>query len=419
MFADRVDAGRRLAGLLLHLAHVDPVVMGLTRGGVVVAAEVARMLAAPLDLMAAHRPTVPLHPESARGAIRERGGRLVRMKQPEQVPGAGGARIDLNGRVVLIVDDGIVTGSTALTACRTARVEGAAEVVVAAPVASREAVEALARAADEVVVVEIPEPFTTIADSYANFTEPTDEQVISLIESWPTPLPTGSDPLPHVGGIDREVEVAAGTVILPGRLTVPESAIGVVMFAHGSGSSRHSPRNRFVAREMNAARIATLLFDLLTPSEEGDRANVFDIELIGRRLTEATRRLTETPDVAGLPLGYFGASTGAAAALWAAAELGEVIRAVVSRGGRPDLASDRLGDVRSPTLLLVGGDDRAVLALNRDALGRLGAFGRLEIVAGAGHLFEEPGALEAAAALAVGWFRKHLGAEGTFRSSPR
>lgn len=219
--------------------------------------------------------------------------------------------------------------------------------------------------------------------------------------------------------VDREVELVAGTVILPGRLTVPESAIGVVMFAHGSGSSRHSPRNRFVAREMNAARIATLLFDLLTPSEEGDRANVFDIELIGRRLTEATRRLTETPDVAGLPLGYFGASTGAAAALWAAAELGEVIRAVVSRGGRPDLASDRLGDVRSPTLLVVGGDDRAVLALNRDALGRLGAFGRLEIVSGAGHLFEEPGALEAAAALAVGWFRKHLGAEGTFRSSPR
>jgi putative phosphoribosyl transferase len=199
-----------------------------------------------------------------------------------------------------------------------------------------------------------------------------------------------------------------------------------VVFAHGSGSSRHSARNRYVASVLNQARLGTLLFDLLTAEEEVDRANVFDIALLARRLTGATGWLRAQPGTARLPVGYFGASTGAAAALLAAAEPGADIAAVVSRGGRPDLASPRLGLVRAPTLLIVGGNDEAVLALNRRAQAELRCENDLAVVPGATHLFEEPGTLAAAAALARDWFTGHLPAPpsptpaegGPGRSSP-
>lgn len=201
---------------------------------------------------------------------------------------------------------------------------------------------------------------------------------------------------------------ATGRLELPGDLTVPPGAVGCVAFAHGSGSSRLSPRNRLVSGVLHEAGIATLLFDLLTPREAEARENVFDIGLLAGRLAGATRWLAERPETAALPLGYFGASTGAAAALCAAADLGGRIRAVVSRGGRPDLAGARLADVRSPTLLIVGGDDALVLELNREALSRLPGEAALEVVPGATHLFEEPGALERVAALACDWFVRHL-----------
>jgi putative phosphoribosyl transferase len=180
-----------------------------------------------------------------------------------------------------------------------------------------------------------------------------------------------------------------------------------VIFAHGSGSSRHSPRNVQVAGALNAAGLETLLFDLLTSDEESDRANVFDIPLLAERLEAATAWLLgETGQ--DRAIGYFGASTGAAAALWAAAAPGPTISAVVSRGGRPDLAGPRLDRVSSPTLLIVGGDDREVLELNRQAQSRLRAETRLEVIPGATHLFEEPGALEGVSRLAVDWFNVHL-----------
>jgi putative phosphoribosyl transferase len=199
-----------------------------------------------------------------------------------------------------------------------------------------------------------------------------------------------------------------GGLELPGILTAPPGATGCVAFAHGSGSSRLSPRNRFVADVLTEAGIGTLLFDLLTPEEEVDRRNVFDIGLLASRLEGATTWLGGHPAAGGLPLGYFGASTGAAAALWAAADFGERVRAVVSRGGRPDLAGPKLEVVRSPTLLVVGGFDELVLTLNREALARLGPESELQIVPGATHLFEEPGALEQVAALARDWFLRHL-----------
>jgi pimeloyl-ACP methyl ester carboxylesterase len=213
----------------------------------------------------------------------------------------------------------------------------------------------------------------------------------------------------------REAVVAADGVALPGELRLPPSAGSVVVFAHGSGSSRLSPRNIQVARRLNDAGLGTLLFDLLTEGEALDRANVFNVSLLARRLRAARQRLREEPETESLPVGYFGASTGAAAALWAAAEYGADVRAIVSRGGRPDLAGSRLELVRAPTLLIVGGGDEVVLELNERALTHLRACEHeLAVVPGATHLFEEPGALERVAELASDWFTRHL-----VRSSPQ
>jgi putative phosphoribosyl transferase len=203
--------------------------------------------------------------------------------------------------------------------------------------------------------------------------------------------------------------IPAGETSLPGLLTLPREGGGMVIFAHGSGSSRFSPRNRFVAESLHEAGLGTLLFDLLTPVEERDRANVFDIPLLGARLAETARWVRELPELEGTPIGYFGASTGAAAALWAASEPGAGIGAVVSRGGRPDLTGERLALVRAPTLLIVGSRDTVVVELNRQALQQLRGEARIELVAGATHLFEEPGTLEEVARLARQWFLAHLG----------
>lgn len=207
---------------------------------------------------------------------------------------------------------------------------------------------------------------------------------------------------------DQEVQVGVGSVALAGHLTIPAHATGIVVFAHGSGSSRHSPRNRYVAEVLNASGIATLLFDLLTPDEERNRANVFDIGLLADRLVGVTGWLASQPDTAALPVGYFGASTGAGAALMAAADPRVKVAAVVSRGGRPDLAGESLTKVRAPTLLIVGGRDEPVLELNRRAQAAMAGDCELRIVVGATHVFEEPGTLEQVAALGRDWFIEHL-----------
>ncbi len=207
---------------------------------------------------------------------------------------------------------------------------------------------------------------------------------------------------------DRDAVVRAGTLALPGHLRVPEGAAGIVVFVHGSGSSRHSPRNRYVASVLNRAGLGTLLFDLLTADEEADRANVFDIDLLAGRLLMVTAWLREQAWAVPARIGWFGASTGAAAALWAAAEPDTDVSAVVSRGGRPDLAGPRLASVRAPTLFIVGGLDTVVLDLNRAAKAQLRCPSELAVVADATHLFEEPGTLAVAAGLARDWFRRHL-----------
>jgi putative phosphoribosyl transferase len=209
----------------------------------------------------------------------------------------------------------------------------------------------------------------------------------------------------------RSRNVLIGEMRLEGMLALPETPAGLIIFAHGSGSSRLSPRNNRVAESLQADGFATLLFDLLTDEEAGDRANVFDIPLLGHRVGEAIEWAKADPDTAHLPIGVFGASTGAAAALAAAAERPSRVAAVVSRGGRPDLAGPALPRVKSPTLLIVGGHDYQVIELNREARAQMRCPTELDIVAGATHLFEEPGTLEQVVELASGWFTAHCRAE--------
>jgi putative phosphoribosyl transferase len=208
-----------------------------------------------------------------------------------------------------------------------------------------------------------------------------------------------------------EVQIPAGRAVLSGNLTIPENAMELVLFAHGSGSSRHSPRNQFVARTLNRAGLGTLLFDLLTPEEEAldiyTREHRFDIGLLAERLVHATKWARQQEEIRDLRIGYFGSSTGGAAALVAAAELPQDVSAVVSRGGRPDLAGDALPKVQAPTLLIVGGNDHIVINLNEMARDRMRCEVKLEIVPGATHLFEEAGALEHVAKLASEWFVDH------------
>jgi putative phosphoribosyl transferase len=440
-FADRADAGRRLAEQLERFRGEDVVVLGLPRGGVPVAFEVARALGAPLDVIVVRKLGLPFQPELAMGAIGEGGVRIVDrdlvrrtlVSDEELAAVEAGERAELDrrarrfrgdrpptplaGRTAIVVDDGVATGSTARAACQVARAQGAARLVLAVPVGPPDSIAGLRAVADKVVCLEAHRWFVAIGQFYADFSQTPDEEVLDLLErAAAVPAAAAASPHPSTAAAadppvrDEEVEVAAGPVPLAGHLTVPEQALGAVVFAHGSGSSRHSPRNRYVAAVLNDARLATLLFDLLTPDEELDRANVFDIELLAHRLVDVTGWLRAQPGIRGLPIGYFGASTGAAAALWAAAADDVDVAAVVSRGGRPDLAGPKLAAVTAPTLLIVGGDDHVVIGLNHGAQTRLRCENRLAIVPGATHLFEEPGTLQLAAELARDWFVDHLAA---------
>jgi putative phosphoribosyl transferase len=434
MFRDRADAARQLAEQLKwRLGDEDVVVLGLPRGGVPVAFEVARELDAPLDVIVVRKLGVPYQPEVAMGAIGEDGVRVLN-REVFRMAGVGEDELDaverqeraelerrvasfrrsrprasLVGQTAVVVDDGMATGSTARAACQVARAHGASRVILAVPVASQSSLKLLAGVADEVVCLATPAPFYAVGQFYLDFSQISEREVVELLQRADTgmaapPAVVSADPPVR----DEDVVVQVGAVRLVGHLTIPEQCEGLVVFVHGSGSSRHSPRNRFVAGVLNSAGLGTLLFDLLTPDEEFHRAAVFDIELLADRLGAVTRWLEAQPEAKGLRLGYFGASTGAGAALWAAAAPDSSVGAVVSRGGRPDLADSKLDQVRAPTLLIVGGRDVAVLELNRQARLRLHCDSELAVVPGASHLFEEPGTLEEVSQLAADWLLSHL-----------
>lgn len=436
LFADRGEAGRRLAASLERFRDRDPVVVALPRGGVPVGFEVARLLGAPLDVLLVRKVAAPDNPEYGIGAIAEGGFRFIRREEAE-LTGISDPALDLlvatetlelerrrrlyrgdreplavDGRTALLVDDGIATGGTVAVAARALRARGAAAVVLAVPVGPPGVGRRLAADFDEVVCLEEPHGFHAVSQFYVDFAAVPDAEVIHLLSlgrEVPA-LRVGADPPPDPVAGHRTIEVEPEPqVLLEGHLQIPEDARGLVLFAHGSGSSRHSPRNQKVAAHLNRNGFATLLFDLLTPIEAGDRANVFDIGLLARRLMAVTRWAQDDEELRALPVFYFGASTGAGAALRAAAHIGPAVHAVVSRGGRPDLAAGSLEQVRSPTLLIVGGADWQVLALNEEAAENLvNCRHQVAIVPGATHLFEEPGALDLVARLAAEWFSRFL-----------
>lgn len=418
---NRDHAGRQLARSLRRFSMAQPVIVALTSEGVIVARQVADRLGAELDAIVVVPVTDPDEPSIVIGAVSEGGVSVIdrdacarRRLDPVEVETAvhrgvseakrrvltirsGRSLIDLTDRLVILVDDGMVTGVRMSAAVAFARRSGAARVIAAAPLGWRTAVENLQAVADEVVCPAVLSEARTVDDCYEEEEVVTDAEIAGILRLASRHEVVISVVDPH----DRGWQVHSS-------LGVPRGAHGVVVFAHGSGSSRLSPRNQEVAASLNEAGFATVLFDLLTEEESADRSLVFDIGYLATRLVAVVDWCAQDDRLRDLPIGLFGASTGAAAALTAAARRPDRVRAVVSRGGRPDLAEPVLPSVTAPTLLIVGGDDPEVLALNEFALERIAGPSRLEVVPGATHLFEEPGALERVSLLAASWFDEFI-----------
>lgn len=442
IFHDRADAGRQLSERLRPFRNANPLVLALPRGGVPVAYEVARALRAPLDIVAVRKIGAPWQPELGVGAIAE-GGVLVvdtpllrelaipareleeiaeresvELERRVRVYRGGRALPRIEGRTVILVDDGVATGGTAKAAIRAVREHHPRQLILAVPVIAAETADQLAGEVDKLVYLQAPSVFYAVGCWYEVFSQTTDEEVAALLDR--ARQAQLHEAVPPEGSGDGASDLDPLLVSIPceagqleGLLEIPAAPHGIVLFAHGSGSGRHSPRNQHVARVLQNSGLATLLLDLLTADEEREDELTghlrFDIALLARRLFAATRWVSQAPPVRGLPIGFFGASTGAGAALEAAAEFPDLVRAVVSRGGRPDLAGKAsLLHVRAPTLLIVGGRDPEVLRLNREAMGLLHVEHRLVVVPRATHLFEEPGALDTVARLAAAWFTQHL-----------
>jgi putative phosphoribosyl transferase len=338
--------------------------------------------------------------------------------------------LDVYGKIVILIDDGLATGSTMRAAIEALREQSPVRIVVAVPIGAASTCAEFERIADECICAVTPEHFRAVGLWYEDFAQIDDEQVCELLA---TAARREAPPKSDAGGPassrtatgacacegepmemrvpsvrKRDVTITAAGARVRGTLSLPEAAAAAVVFAHGSGSGRSSPRNRYVASVLEDAGLGTLLIDLLEENEADDRAKVFDIELLAGRLQTAADWMASQPETAKLRLGYFGASTGAAAALLAAARAPQSVGAVVSRGGRPDLSRDVLPHVTAPTRLIVGGKDDVVIELNREAFELLKCPRQFDIIRGATHLFAEPGALPEVARLAEEWFLRYL-----------
>ncbi len=435
IFESRQQAGSLLAARLEKLItknRDNVVILALARGGVPVANEICHAYHLPLEVLIVRKIGHPRQPEYGIGAITEGGYHWLNSEAidlakvdttyVEQIIQRESREIerriglyrrgrslpDLAGKLVILVDDGLATGVTARVASHFVKSQGAAKVVLAVPVCSERNCERINDEVDELLCLERPSGFESVGQFYREFGQLSDADVMKFFPVACRPQkvsePRNTEP-------QQDVIIQLGETESRGIVNLPKKLKGFVVFAHGSGSHRMSPRNRSVAEHLANQGIGSLLFDLLTPSETQERDNAFDIPLLAKRLIGATLWVKQQDFSEGVPIGYFGASRGAAAALWAAAELGPQISAVVSRGGRPDLAMNRLPDVTAATLLIVGDLDAEVVGLNRLALSHL-SNAHMTLIRGATHLFTEEGTLEKVWEEAAAWFAKYLCGQG-------
>lgn len=422
IFKNRSEAGKILAEKITSMnLGENAIVLALPRGGVPVAWEIADKLRVPLDVLFVKKIPHPQHPELAVGAISESGQIywdeeviswldlskksllesaknihreiIAKLGEWRQRKLAKGMSLNVSGQTVILVDDGLATGATMRAAIQLLKSQNASRIIVAVPVGAQNTVEILNMEADEIIVLKQPSPFYSVGQWYEDFTQVTDEQVKEILDH----------------GILEDFEtvtIPQGDVTVKGHLVIPEKVKGLVIFAHGSGSNRKSPRQQKVSQSLNKLGFATLLFDLLTAEEARERKNVFDIPFLAERLRGATKWARAVHELKDLPIGYFGASTGAAAALTAATHEPNV-KSIVSRGGRPDLMAADFNKIRMPVLLIVGGEDHDVIELNARVKARL-PNAEISIVPGAGHLFEEKGTLEKVIELSANWFEQTL-----------
>lgn len=454
IFQDRKQAGILLAAKLRLLRDQDwknTIILALPRGGIPVGFEISKALGAPLEALIVRKIGHPQQPEYGVGAIAEGGfywpdpdavgmsksllsqlNPIIEQEKKEierrvELYRNNRALTSLSGKTVLIVDDGLATGVTARVAAQYAKAKGAKKIILAVPVSSKRAANSMKSDVDKFICLNESSSFYAVGQFYRDFTQVTDEEVIALLylsllsqqiesqtlENSSNTVQAGSailtgQAIQARNTIQEEVVIPnIGGIKTYGFLNVPAEPKGIVIFAHGSGSSRLSPRNQQVANELNQAGIATLLFDLLTEVESQNRTRVFDIPFLAKRLVSATRWVRQQQFGKDIPIGFFGASTGSGAALWAAAELKNEITAVVSRGGRPDLAMDRLHAVTAPTLLIVGDQDAHVIELNKKSTEYLKA-SKLVLIPGATHLFEESGTLSQVSETAKLWFIEYM-----------
>lgn len=431
-FNDRKHAGELLAEKLKETLsaedHSNSIILALPRGGVPVAFEIAKAFQIPMEVLIVRKIGHPLQPEYGVGAIAEEGfywmdpnatlvtehftsqlNSIIENEKKEierrvELYRNNTLLPSLEGKTVILVDDGLATGATARVAIQFIKSKGAKKIILAVPVCSDDTMNLLKSETDAFIFLQKPSPFLAVGFFYHDFQQVSDNEVIDILS--------------EVRAMAKDSKQNSLTVIIPneggirtyGFLNLPADLKGIVIFAHGSGSGRYSKRNQQVSAALNQSGIGTLLFDLLTPEEAEDPANIFNIPLLAKRLSAAFLWIKQQNFGKEIAIGYFGASTGGGAALWAAADLKNEITAVVSRGGRPDLAMDRLPEVNAPTLLIVGDLDYPVIELNKKALDFLKK-GELVLIPGATHLFEEPGTLEQVAEIATEWFIKHFNQE--------